>query len=266
MRITVIVDGTTYTDDVEPRQLLVHYLRERLGKVGTVIGCDTSNCGACTVHLNGQSVKSCSVLAVQADGAEVTTIEGIGRRRHAAPRAAGIPRQSRPPVRVLHARHDHAVDRPARRPSRSGRGRDPAWPGGQPLPLHRLPEHRPRGPSGRRLAGGEAVTATMPEHEIGKARLRKEDARLITGRTRWTDNMSMNRLAAPGDPAQPGRARADHLDRHVRREGDARRDRRLHRRRLRRRAGQPAVRVADHARHEGTRCPVAGRRHGELRR
>ena len=78
MRITVTVDGTKYTDDVEPRQLLVHYLRERLGKVGTVVGCDTSNCGACTVHLNGQSVKSCSVLAVQADGAEVTTIEGLG--------------------------------------------------------------------------------------------------------------------------------------------------------------------------------------------
>jgi carbon-monoxide dehydrogenase small subunit len=79
MRITVNVDGTTYTDDVEPRLLLVHYLRERLGKVGTVVGCDTSNCGACTVHLGGHSVKSCSVLAVQADGADVTTIEGIAR-------------------------------------------------------------------------------------------------------------------------------------------------------------------------------------------
>ena len=79
MRITVTVDGTKYTDEVEPRTLLVHHLREKLGKVGTVVGCDTSNCGACTVHLNGQSVKSCSVLAVQADGAEVTTIEGIAR-------------------------------------------------------------------------------------------------------------------------------------------------------------------------------------------
>ncbi|WP_420753788.1 (2Fe-2S)-binding protein [Rhodococcus sp. O3] len=77
MRITVTVDGTSYTDDVEPRLLLVHYLRDRLGKVGTVVGCDTSNCGACTVHLNGRSVKSCSVLAVQADGAEVTTVEGL---------------------------------------------------------------------------------------------------------------------------------------------------------------------------------------------
>ncbi|HEV7650793.1 MAG TPA: (2Fe-2S)-binding protein [Actinophytocola sp.] len=79
MRITVTVDGTKFTDEVEPRQLLVHYLRERLGKVGTVVGCDTSNCGACTVHLDGQSVKSCSVLAVQADGSEVTTIEGLAR-------------------------------------------------------------------------------------------------------------------------------------------------------------------------------------------
>lgn len=75
--ISVKVDGTTYSDDVEPRTLLVQYLREQVGKVGTVIGCDTSNCGACTVLLDGQSVKSCSVLAVQADGHEVTTIEGL---------------------------------------------------------------------------------------------------------------------------------------------------------------------------------------------
>ena len=76
-QINVRVDGASYSDDVEPRTLLVHYLREQLGKVGTVVGCDTSNCGACTVHLDGESVKSCTVLAVQADGSEVTTIEGI---------------------------------------------------------------------------------------------------------------------------------------------------------------------------------------------
>ena len=76
-RISVTVDGVRYADDVEPRTLLVHYLRERLGKTGTVIGCDTSNCGACTVHLDGRSVKSCSMLAVQADGHEITTIEGL---------------------------------------------------------------------------------------------------------------------------------------------------------------------------------------------
>ena len=75
--ISVTVDGVRYQDHVEPRLLLVHYLREVVGKTGTPVGCDTSNCGACTVLMDGQSVKSCSVLAVQADGASVTTIEGL---------------------------------------------------------------------------------------------------------------------------------------------------------------------------------------------
>ena len=75
--ITVTVDGVKYSDQVEPRMLLVHYLREVVGKTGTPIGCDTSNCGACTVLLDGQSVKSCSALAVQADGADITTIQGL---------------------------------------------------------------------------------------------------------------------------------------------------------------------------------------------
>ena len=76
-KINLTVDGVRYSDEVEPRTLLVHYLREQLGKVGTVVGCDTSNCGACTVDLDGRSVKSCTVLAVQADGGDVTTIEGL---------------------------------------------------------------------------------------------------------------------------------------------------------------------------------------------
>lgn len=76
-RIELVVDGAKVADDVEPRMLLVHYLREKLGRTGTVVGCDTSNCGACTVHLDGRSVKSCNLLAVQADGCEVTTIEGL---------------------------------------------------------------------------------------------------------------------------------------------------------------------------------------------
>jgi aerobic carbon-monoxide dehydrogenase small subunit len=78
-KISLTVDGERVSDEVEPRMLLVQYLREKLGKTGTVIGCDTSNCGACTVHLNGRSVKSCNVLAVQTDGAEVTTIEGLAQ-------------------------------------------------------------------------------------------------------------------------------------------------------------------------------------------
>src|SRR3989442_7349984 len=75
--ITVTVNGQEYHSEVEPRMLLVHYLREMLDLTGTHIGCDTSQCGACTVLLDGESVKSCTVLAVQADGCEVTTIEGL---------------------------------------------------------------------------------------------------------------------------------------------------------------------------------------------
>ena len=78
VRVTINVNGEQRTDEIEPRLLLVHYLRDHLGLTGTHVGCDTSNCGACTVHLNGDAVKSCTVLAAQADGAEVTTIEGIG--------------------------------------------------------------------------------------------------------------------------------------------------------------------------------------------
>ncbi|HEX6552744.1 MAG TPA: (2Fe-2S)-binding protein [Ktedonobacteraceae bacterium] len=75
--ITVTVNGQQHQSEVEPRMLLVHYLREALDLTGTHIGCDTSQCGACTVLLDGQSVKACTVLAVQADGSEVTTIEGL---------------------------------------------------------------------------------------------------------------------------------------------------------------------------------------------
>jgi aerobic carbon-monoxide dehydrogenase small subunit len=77
-RVSLTVNGVQESGDVEPRQLLVHYLRDTLGLTGTHVGCDTSNCGACTVHLDGEAVKSCTVLAVQADGSQVTTIEGMG--------------------------------------------------------------------------------------------------------------------------------------------------------------------------------------------
>jgi aerobic carbon-monoxide dehydrogenase small subunit len=91
--ISTTVDGADHADEVKPRLLLVHYLRTRLGRTGTVIGCDTSNCGACTVQLDGLSVKSCTLLAVQADAA----------------------------VRLLHGRHDHVRGRPADGESRSVR-------------------------------------------------------------------------------------------------------------------------------------------------
>jgi aerobic carbon-monoxide dehydrogenase small subunit len=77
MKISVTVNGTLYERDIEPRMLLVHFIREVLGLTGTNIGCDTSQCGACTIHLEGRSIKSCTCLAVQADGREITTIEGL---------------------------------------------------------------------------------------------------------------------------------------------------------------------------------------------
>ena len=75
--ISVTVNGTTHISEVEPRLLLVEYLRDVLNLTGTHVGCDTSNCGACTISLNGAAVKSCTIFAVQADGGEVTTIEGL---------------------------------------------------------------------------------------------------------------------------------------------------------------------------------------------
>jgi carbon-monoxide dehydrogenase small subunit len=77
VEITITVNGTAHTHDVEPRTLLVQYIREHVGLTGTNIGCDTSSCGACSLHLNGEAVKSCTVLAVQADGTDVRTIEGM---------------------------------------------------------------------------------------------------------------------------------------------------------------------------------------------
>ena len=77
--ITVDVNGTTYEREVEARRLLVHFLRDDLDLTGTHIGCDTGNCGACTIHLDGQAVKSCMLLAVQADGRSIRTVEGLAQ-------------------------------------------------------------------------------------------------------------------------------------------------------------------------------------------
>jgi len=79
VKIRVTVNGTVHESEVEPRTLLVHYVREVVGLTGTNIGCDTSSCGACTLHLDGEAVKSCTMLAVQADGASITTIEGLAK-------------------------------------------------------------------------------------------------------------------------------------------------------------------------------------------
>jgi carbon-monoxide dehydrogenase small subunit len=88
-RVAITVNGALHELEVEPRELLVYVLRERIGLTGTTVGCDTSSCGACTVHLDGESVKSCTMLGVQADGREITTIEGLAQNGelHAMQRA-----------------------------------------------------------------------------------------------------------------------------------------------------------------------------------
>ena len=140
--ITVTVNGAEHVREVEPRLLLVHFLREDLGLTGTHIGCDTSNCGACTVLVDGEATLSCTMLAVQADGVPITTVEGL------APDGDLHPMQQ-----AFHEQHGlqcgfctpgmmmAAIDllEPQPRPLRRG---DPHGAGGQPLPLHGLPEHR----------------------------------------------------------------------------------------------------------------------------
>ena len=100
MKISLVVNGGQHESDVEPRQLLVYYLRDVLGLTGTNVGCDTSSCGACTVLLDGESVKACTVLAVQADGHEVTTIEGL-----ATPSRDGAEAELHPVQRAFHEQH-----------------------------------------------------------------------------------------------------------------------------------------------------------------
>ena len=79
MKVTITVNGTKHESEIEPRTLLVQYVRDTLGLTGTNIGCDTSSCGACSLHVDGESVKSCTMLAAQADGCDVTTIEGLAK-------------------------------------------------------------------------------------------------------------------------------------------------------------------------------------------
>jgi carbon-monoxide dehydrogenase small subunit len=88
--VSFTVNGVEETHDVEPRLLLVHYLRDVLGLTGTNVGCDTSQCGSCTVHMDGQAVKACTVLAVQADGSQVTTIEGMAQNGELHPLQQGF--------------------------------------------------------------------------------------------------------------------------------------------------------------------------------
>ncbi len=129
--VKLTVNGKAVSADVEDRTLLVHLLRDHLNLTGTHVGCDTSQCGACVVHIDGRAVKSCTVLVGQANGANVTTIEGISKGDELHPMQAAF-------------RDNHGLQcgycTPGRWPTR--RGHRSARAGGQYLPLHRLPQHR----------------------------------------------------------------------------------------------------------------------------
>ena len=142
--IGLTVNGRRVEEDVEPRLLLVHFLREELGLTGTHIGCDTSSCGACTVHVDGEAAMSCTMLAVQADGAEMTTVEGLATNGELHPMQQAFHEQHGLQCGFCTPGMMMARRRPARAEPRSDRPGDPPRAGGQPLPLHRLPEHRRR--------------------------------------------------------------------------------------------------------------------------
>ena len=245
-RVSLTVNGAPGSADVEGRTLLVQLLREKLGLTGTHVGCDTSQCGACVVHVDGESVKSCTMLAVQADGAKVTTIEGMARRRHAAPDAGGLPRESRPAMRLLHPGHGHERDRPGEaqpEPSeteireglegnicrctgyhnivkaiQAGAPRWDAEGGDRPWTQDGIGAPC----AARRTSASSPVAATTPTTSTGPAR------------------------PTPISCARPTPMPKIRQDRQARRQGGARRRRRVHRRRRRR--GQDrrtALRLAD---------------------
>ena len=159
--ISVTVNGEVHEADVEPRLLLVHFLRDDLGLTGTHIGCDTSNCGACTVHVDGESAKSCTMLAVQADGREVKTIEGMadGADLHPLQQAFwdqhGLQCGFCTPGMIMQAAWLLAED------AESDRGGDPRGHQRQPVPLHRLREHRQGDPAGGRHAARGRVAPVV---------------------------------------------------------------------------------------------------------
>ena len=157
VQIAVQVNGTGHTNEVEPRLLLVQYLREVVGLTGTNIGCDTTSCGACTVLLDGESVKSCTVLAAQADGADITTIEGLADgdgtlhpMQEAFREHHGLQCGYCTPGMVMAAVSLLDEEPRARRAPRCARARR------QPLPLHRLPQHRE----------GSARVRCRPRHAV----------------------------------------------------------------------------------------------------
>ena len=215
MRVTIEVNGESADHEVEPRLLLVQYLREVRGLTGTHVGCDTSSCGACTVLLDGESVKSCTVLAAQADGRSVLTVEGVAGDGEFSPVQEGF-RQCHglqcgfcTPGMIM-AATGILLDNPS--PSRR---RDPPRARGQPVPLHRLPHDRRVGAVGRGQRrrrqcgrGGSGSTGMIPaafdyvragsaEEAVALLTEHGDEAKLLAGGHSLLPLMKL-RLATPG--------------------------------------------------------------------
>ena len=151
---TLTVNGIAYPVELDPGTSLLAAVRDVIGLTGSKEGCDDSECGACMMLLDGKPVNSCSYLALQAEGSEVTTVEGLADGRAAEPAAARVPRARRRPVRLLHAGDADLGDGAPRRRTRSRpRTRSGSALGGQPLPLHGLRRDR-QGRAQRRLDSG----------------------------------------------------------------------------------------------------------------
>ena len=230
--VTLTVNGVEHTAEVEPRTLLVHFLREQLGLTGTHVGCDTSNCGACTVRLDGEAVKSCTVLAVQADGREVTTIEGISRdgelhpvqqafhEQHGLQCGYCTPGMVMAAIKLLEAEPEPHRRRDPRTASRATCAAAPAT--------------RTSSPSVRAAAEGVTGDGQRDRHferRSASRSMRKEDAELLTGEGRYVDDIKlpgMLHMAIVRSPYAHAKITSIDSSRGARRR---RRDGRAHRRR-----------------------------------
>ena len=195
--VSLTVNGKAIRAEIEPRTLLVQLLRDRLGLTGTHIGCDTSQCGACVVHLNGKAVKSCTVLALSCEGAKVTTIEGVGSPAKIAPDAAGISESSCVAMRFLHAGNDHVCARYCQaqgsesstkpRSAKNWKAISAAARATTILSGQLPPARRRWGRPECRLRNRGSA---MSETGVGKSVKRREDIRFITGSGRYTADIN----------------------------------------------------------------------------
>ncbi len=235
--VTLQVNEKRHSVEVEPRTLLVELLREQLRLTGTHVGCDTSQCGACTVHVDGKSVKSCTMLAVEADGAAVTTIEGLATDGELHPMQAafrdchGLQCGFCTPGMVMSAVELVQAQPRAERGARSASGSRAT---SAAAPATTTSSRRSSARRGRDDARRRADE--RPGHRAPRRALkRREDLRFLTGKGRYTDDIELPGQTYAVFLRSPHAHAADPLGSTPRRRRGARRARRLHRRRRRRR-------------------------------